>query len=221
MLETIPVGRKNDIVIQELDKELLIYDLAADKAFSLNEISALVWQHCDGYNTVNDIAEIVVSRLKTSFSKELVWLTLAELKKNNLIINEAEISIHFQGSTRRDVIRKIGFASLIALPTIVSITAPTAVLAQSGGCSATPYSLGCTCNNSSLCAGNCCNHPIGGTGVCSTAANPNGSTCVRGCQCSSGCCGGLGFGCINPGSKPLGSSCVFSCECNCVGNVCV
>lgn len=220
MLNTTPIVKKNNIVIQELDKELLIYDLTTNKAFSLNEISALVWQLCDSHKTAGEIAGIVAEKLNTSFSKELVWLSLKQLKKNNLLENEVEIPAHYQGSPRREVIKKVGFASLVALPIIVSIIAPNAALAQSGGCVAPPFPLGCTCNNSSLCASGCCNFPIAGTGVCSTAGNPNGSTCVRGCQCASGCCGGTGFGCITAGSKPLGSPCIFSCECNCIAGMC-
>jgi hypothetical protein len=37
-----PKNRKNDIVIQELKDEILIYDLTTNKAYCLNETSAAV-----------------------------------------------------------------------------------------------------------------------------------------------------------------------------------
>ncbi len=43
-----PTQRKAELVIQELNGEVLIYDLGRNKAFSLNETSALVWQACNG-----------------------------------------------------------------------------------------------------------------------------------------------------------------------------
>ena len=43
-----PSTRKSDIVVQKTGEEVLIYDLKVDKAFCLNETSALIWQACDG-----------------------------------------------------------------------------------------------------------------------------------------------------------------------------
>jgi hypothetical protein len=43
-----PISRQNNIVTQEVESELLIYDLVENKAFCLNETSAFVWQNCDG-----------------------------------------------------------------------------------------------------------------------------------------------------------------------------
>lgn len=37
-----PKGRTNDIIVQELDGEVLIYNLKDNKAFCLNETSSLV-----------------------------------------------------------------------------------------------------------------------------------------------------------------------------------
>ena len=43
-----PKARKENLVVQESNGEVLIYDLDTNKAFCLNETSALVWQACDG-----------------------------------------------------------------------------------------------------------------------------------------------------------------------------
>ena len=44
MKEITPRSRRNDLVVQEMDGEILIYNLTENKAFSLNETSALVWE---------------------------------------------------------------------------------------------------------------------------------------------------------------------------------
>ncbi|MGI8468065.1 MAG: hypothetical protein ACR2N3_06390 [Pyrinomonadaceae bacterium] len=46
----------------------------------------------------------------------MVWLALDQLKKKNLIENEIATPSAFEGMNRRDVIKKVGFASMIALP---------------------------------------------------------------------------------------------------------
>jgi hypothetical protein len=131
--ETKPLGRKSDIVIQEYGNEILIYDLTVHKAFSLNETSALVWQACDGRQTVSEISRQISRQLNSNISEDFVWLALEQLKKDNLLENASEISNDFGGLSRREVIRRVGFATLVALPLVSSLVAPSAVNAQSLG----------------------------------------------------------------------------------------
>ena len=125
-----PVARKNDIVVQELKDETLIYDLKTNKAYCLNETSALVWQLCDGRRTAFAISDELSIRLKTLISEEFVWLAFDQLEKNGLL--EGEVENIFEGLSRREVIRKVGFASVVGLPLVSSIVAPQASMAQSG-----------------------------------------------------------------------------------------
>lgn len=169
-----PKGRENDIVLQQLKDEVLIYDLTINKAFSLNETSALIWNLCDGNNSVADISGQLSKKLNQPVTDDLVWLALDQFKKDNLLANNEQVEIKFDGLTRREVIRKVGFASMIALPVISSIIAPTAANAASGGGTAT---LGQSCAASVDCASSapvcanlilvggkaCCNATAGGT----------------------------------------------------------
>jgi hypothetical protein len=126
-----PISRKGEVVSQVVDNDVLIYDLKRNKAFCLNETSALIWQLCDGEKSVSQISEAVSNQLKSPFSDELVWLALDQLKKENLLENGEIIEAKFANLSRREVVRKIGFASMVALPVIASIVAPTAANAQS------------------------------------------------------------------------------------------
>jgi hypothetical protein len=51
-----PQGRQDNLVVQELNGEVLIYDLKVNKAFCLNDTSAQVWQACDGQNRLPKLA---------------------------------------------------------------------------------------------------------------------------------------------------------------------
>jgi hypothetical protein len=55
-LKDYPHSRTKELVVQELKGELLIYDLSTNKAFCLNETSALVWQLCDGKSSISEIS---------------------------------------------------------------------------------------------------------------------------------------------------------------------
>jgi len=127
-----PLSRKDNIVVQELKDEILIYDLKENKAYCLNETSALVWQMCDGNKSVPEISRQLSQKLNSPASEDLVWLAIDQLKKDNLLANSEEINPDFQGLSRREVIRKVGLASMVAIPVVASLVAPTAAHAQSG-----------------------------------------------------------------------------------------
>lgn len=126
-----PICRRDELVIQELINEVLIYDLKNDKALCLNETSALVWSLCNGTNSVSKIAKEVSGKINTPVSEDLIWLALDQLRKENLIEESEEIVSRFKGMSRRDMIKKAGLASAIALPVISSLVAPPAALGQS------------------------------------------------------------------------------------------
>src|SRR5262249_41926159 len=117
-MSILPQARKNNIVVQELNNETLIYDLKTNKAYCLNHTSALIWNLCDGTNSVTEISHILSQKMNQLVNDDLVWLALDQLKSDNLLEQSNEFKINYQGLTRREVIRKIGFASLVTLPII-------------------------------------------------------------------------------------------------------
>jgi len=127
-----PQSRKQNLVEQEVDGELLIYDLERNRAFCLNQTSALVWQACDGKRTVAEIGDVLGKQLKAQTDEDIVWLALDQLSKEKLIDPPVDLKTKFQNLSRREVIKKIGIGSMIALPMVASLVAPTAIHAQSG-----------------------------------------------------------------------------------------
>ncbi len=137
----VPVARKEGLVIQEMPEEVLVYDLDTNKAHCLNQTAAFVWKSCDGKNSVADITKLVGSDSGKSVPEDLVWLAIDQLSEKNLMANE--LKADFNGSTRREVIKKIGLAAVIAIPLVASLTAPTSVLAANS----------CSCTTNANCIG--------------------------------------------------------------------
>ena len=189
-----PTAKSNEILVQELEKELLIYDLNINKAFSLNETCAMVWQECSGNKTIEEIVSILRQRTEGLVNEEVVWLALETLRKENLLANPVEISPKLFGMSRREVIRKVGFASMVAIPVITTLIAPTATMALSGA-----------------------------SGIALLGACPSGTGCSPGltCKtCSSGCSGQTC--CANTFSSASGNGTFFGCtnsvsDCNNLG----
>ena len=133
-MNTYPQSVREDIVVQNLEDETLLYNLKTNKALCLNETSALIWEMCDGKTSSSAIAENLGERLKKPVAEELVWFAVDQLRKEDLLENADTVPIDFAGLSRREVIRKIGIGSMVALPIVSSIVAPNALSAQSNTC---------------------------------------------------------------------------------------
>ena len=187
-----PLSRKENIVEQELPNEVLIYDLKENKALCLNETSALVWQLCDGQKSTAEISRIMSEKLKSPVTEDFVWLALERLKKENLLANGESIESNFAGLSRRQVIKKVGFASMIALPLISAIIAPTAANAQSGciavgGTTTGTFPFGGgqdsnTCLNTLR--ARCCSGAAAAGSSCNCIGNQLPDTCVGNVTCA-------------------------------------
>lgn len=139
-----PTARKNNLVIQDIAEEILVYDLTSNKAHCLNETAAFVWRVCDGKNSISEIKRHLELSSGEEVKEDLIRLAIEQLKERDLI--EENIETGFSRQNRREVIKKIGLASVIALPLITSLTAPTSVLAQAS----------CACGAPADCSGTGC-----------------------------------------------------------------
>lgn len=149
----LPKSRNHNIVVQELGKEILIYDLAVHKSFNLNETSSIIYNHCDGQTSFAEL------KRRYKFTDDLINFALDELQANALL--QGERPKCFAGMTRREVVRKVGLASLIALPIVASLVAPSAAQAASATCIALNQ-MNCIFNNntqSNCCPGLRCENP--------------------------------------------------------------
>jgi len=144
-MKNLPVARTSDLVVQYSGNEVLIYDLEIDKAYCLNETSTIVYQSCDGKTNFEDL------RAKSNFTDEIIYLALDGLKEAELLDESEDHISPFNDLSRRAAIRKIATASVVALPVIASLVAPSAVSAQS--CKAN----GQSCNFSAECCSRFCN----------------------------------------------------------------
>ena len=166
-MTNLPQIRMNDLVVQELDQEILIYDLKSDKAFCLNFVSAEIWKKCDGLATVQEVAEMIGKQMNIKLGEDFVWLAITDLEKNKLLREEVKRPSKFENLSRRKVLFKYALPTLV-LPLISSIVAPTSVMAQSAACPSIPpgctggipggIPTGCPCTlNCSNCVPGACN----------------------------------------------------------------
>ncbi len=184
-----PKSRTENIVVQEMNKEILIYDLKTNQAFCLNETSATIYQLCDGKNSVTEISQTLNKLLKQPITEDVVWLALNDFKKDNLLEQSEQFEINFNGLSRRQIIKKVGLASMVALPLLSAVIAPQAAQAASCGGLFQP----CVGSESvgSCCAGQAyCTSTGGILGICAPCIAPSGGYCNIAGNRDYACCSG-------------------------------
>lgn len=149
-------AKQNDLVIQELADEVLIYDLGTDQAFCLNQTAAFVWQHADGQTSVKQIASLLQIKMKVPVEESIVWLALDRFEKVGLLENKVGAPQMFAGMNRRELLRTVGRSAAVALPVVMMLTAPTAASAQSGLPDGQPCTNGTQCRGGGCVNSRCC-----------------------------------------------------------------
>ena len=131
-----PRKRQEDLVVQEIGDETIIYDERRNHAHRLNRTAALVWSRCDGQRSVADLAALLQRETDALVTEDMVWLALNRLEKEQLLQDAPAHPDHAARVTRRDVLRKAALAGGAALliPVVQSVVAPTPAMAMSVGC---------------------------------------------------------------------------------------
>lgn len=205
-----PCTRKDNLVVQDLGQEVLVYDLLINKAYYFNETSSIIWRMCDGKKSANEISHSASKKTGLPISEDIVWLALNQFKKDNLLEDSKNFATIFDGVSRREIVKKVGFASVVALPVISSVIAPSAVHAQSA--CVTPMA---------------CAPPGSGSSMDNL---PDGCFCISNLNCASGICptgsmvcnGTLAGFCNEVGNNVNASAPCCPCEGNddCVEGIC-
>lgn len=151
--QIIPEARHDELIVQELADEVLIYDEQQHKAHCLNQTAAVVWKQCDGKRDVRDIAQRASVELGAPVGEEMVWLAVDELSKRRLLKEKLELGT--AGTSRREMMRRLGVGAAVALPLVVSIVAPRAADAANLLPPGSPCTSPAQCNSSICNAGTC------------------------------------------------------------------
>jgi hypothetical protein len=146
----VPHARKDGLVVQELAEEMLVYDLERHKAHCLNHTAAWIWKHCDGRTTVAEIARLLQAELKRPVDEEMIWFAVDQLGRDHLLRERIMRPAETVGMSRRELVKQLGMAAIVALPLVTSIVSPTAIQA------ATCLGSGAACTSSVQCCSGLC-----------------------------------------------------------------
>jgi hypothetical protein len=196
-----PQARTDDLVIEEVEDEVLIYDGKNARAHALTPDAARVWRACDGETSIDDLA------VRLELSRDTVVRALGELEGAELLesfgLDIVDVG-NGNGITRREMAfrsAKIGTA-VAAAPLLYSIAVPSPAAA------ATPTNFQCELFSINDCGNSAGAGSIKGCCCCCEASNASTPACKLGASdngCSSFTCfdGKLGKCTGAPGSVPF------------------
>ena len=124
-----PLARRERILTEAVESELILYDQQAKKAHRLNPTAAFLWQHCDGARSRFDLAKLLHQKMGLPEDDGLVSVALEQLQKQGLV----EGCPTAEGFSRRDALkrlRSLGIA-VAMIPVVATIIAPPPAAAVS------------------------------------------------------------------------------------------
>jgi Coenzyme PQQ synthesis protein D (PqqD) len=148
-----PLARKDKLVVREVERDTLVYDLTRNKALCLNRTAAAVWKASDGNRNAAQIADELSVEFGASIEEDVVWAAIDQLGQDHLLEYCVAKPAGRSGITRRKQLQYMGRAAAIA-PIVAAMTAPRASAAQScitPNKSCTPGGLPC-CKNAACMA---------------------------------------------------------------------
>ncbi len=176
-----PLARVDQLVVEEIGDEVLVYDQRSDQAHCLGPTAASVWRACDGGAGIKQIAA------KLGLDRDVVSHAIDELDECRLLDGPGTAGLTRREATRK--LAKLGTAA-VAAPLIYSIVAPSPALAASEAFCTAAHK----CSSTDICS-SC---PSGCT--CCMVEKSNGNmfwTCVAACSF----CSNSTLGCFTGSEK--------------------
>lgn len=128
--QPMPLRRTENVTVQHVGEETLLYDERTHQAFCLNLTTALVWKSCDGTRTPTALAALLFPGADSLTGEAVVRFALSRLSKDHLV--EGYVDAGLAGVSRRAMLVKGGASLALMLPAIAMIAAPKAAQAYSG-----------------------------------------------------------------------------------------
>ena len=124
-------ARREDLIIQQVEADTVVYDQLRDRAHSLGPVAGFVFRHADGSRSVDELAQRLQSELGLEADQKVVEAALWELERADLLQPDADAA-STNLISRREAVRRFGTATL-AIAAVTSIAAPTPAMAKSNG----------------------------------------------------------------------------------------
>src|SRR5512132_1153471 len=80
-----PVARDEDLLVEHLSEETVVYDNRTKEAHCLSPLASVVFAHCNGETTIEQLATLAAERLGEPVDPPRVMDALAQLQERDLL----------------------------------------------------------------------------------------------------------------------------------------
>src|SRR5689334_19441294 len=81
-----PQARTTELITEVLSSETIVYDTTNHRVHCLNETASLIWRHCDGQTSVEEMARQLSDTLGVPVKLDVVRLGLLDLQERHLLL---------------------------------------------------------------------------------------------------------------------------------------
>jgi hypothetical protein len=122
---------KEQISVQTVAAETLVYDERRHMAFCLNLSCSAIWRLATGEHTIGEISQAASIELGTEISEEFAMFAVEEMRRDGLIEPSGAV-VAAEPVSRRILLQRLGAGGVMLLPAVAAIIAPTAAQAYRG-----------------------------------------------------------------------------------------
>ena len=117
-----PLARRDELLLQNIGDQLVVYDQKRRRLHVLNRSAALVWRHCDGHRDVAQLAETIGRELGTPGDNEVILLALQQLDEAQLLKRRQSSTPQADSVSRREMMSRAlgGLAAGVLMPMVTS-----------------------------------------------------------------------------------------------------
>jgi len=126
----LPCARRNDLLVESVLAETVIYDAFTHRVHCLNPTASIVWKHCDGKTRIEELAARVGAELSAPCDQSSIEIALQQLSEADLLVKPIKARRSRKDLSRRDLLKHARTAAIL-LPVVVSVLAPTPAMAVS------------------------------------------------------------------------------------------
>src|SRR5687768_5197960 len=96
-----PQARSTGVLTETVGDHAVVYDQERQCLHTLNQTAAVVWRHCDGQHTVEDLGAELSRELGIVADESVILLALVELDEARLLAEPNVAPVAFASMSRR------------------------------------------------------------------------------------------------------------------------
>ena len=127
-----PVARNEDLLVEEIHDETVVFDTRSREAHCLGPLAAVVFAHCDGQTSTDELVALRPTSWASLWTQSACTMPWRSWRSGSLLADASQQD----GLSRRQMIKRSAVTGgvVASAPLIASVFPPTAAAASTATC---------------------------------------------------------------------------------------